>query len=98
MTDMPSGSFSGPPRLSPGFHSPAPLGESPGEREAIPNAGVLIEAMLRQPRRVLYQLRNPGSGRLILAMVFVCLVCSIIYGVVAGTFSMGTQIWATPIK
>lgn len=57
-----------------------------------------VEAILRQPRRVIYQLRQPGAGRLIAAMIFVSVVCSLVYGVVAGTFSNGTQLWAAPLK
>jgi hypothetical protein len=34
------------------------------------------EAILRQPRRVMYQLRQPGSGRLIAAMLFVAVLCA----------------------
>lgn len=76
----------------------APLGERPEEREAIPNAIVAVEAILRQPRRVMYQLRQPGSGGLIAAMVVISILCSLIYGVVVGTFSMGAQLWAAPAK
>src|SRR5262249_9755581 len=54
--------------------------------------------ILRHPRRVMYQLRQPGSGPLIAAMLFVAIVCSLIYGVVVGSFSMGTQLWAAPVK
>jgi hypothetical protein len=75
-----------------------PLGEDPSERVAIPNVIVAIEAILRQPRRLMFQLRQPGAGRLIAAMLFVSVVCSLIYGVVAGTFSGGTQLWAAPVK
>jgi len=46
----------------------------------------------------MFQLRQPGAGRLIAAMLFVSVVCSLIYGVVAGTFSCGTQLWAAPVK
>jgi hypothetical protein len=46
----------------------------------------------------MYQLRQPGSGRLMLAMVMVSILCSLIYGLVVGTFSMGTQLWAAPVK
>jgi hypothetical protein len=31
-------------------------------------------------------------------MLFVSVVCSLIYGVVAGTFSGGAQLWAVPVK
>src|SRR3954463_9549900 len=80
---------------SPGL---APLGEHPEERESIPNPVVAIEAILRQPRRVMYQLRQPGSGRLIFGMLFIAVLCSLIYGLVVGSFSMGVQLWAAPVK
>jgi hypothetical protein len=75
-----------------------PLGDSPEEREPIPNAITAVEAILRQPRRVMFQLRQPGSGRLIGGMLFVVLLCSLIYGLVVGSFSMGTQLWTAPAK
>ena len=74
------------------------LGEDPNEREPISNAVAAAEAILRQPRRVMFQLRQAGSGRLIAAMFFVALLCALVYGVVVGSFSMGTQIWAAPVK
>jgi hypothetical protein len=74
------------------------LGENPEEREPIPSLVAAIETILRQPRRVMYQLRQPGSGQLITVMVFVAIMCSLIYGVVVGSFSGGTQWWTAPVK
>jgi hypothetical protein len=74
------------------------LGDDPSERVAIPNAVVAVEAILRHPRRLMFQLRQPGAGKLIAAMLFITIVCSLIYGVVVGTFSGGTQLWAAPVK
>src|SRR4051794_14988388 len=82
----------------PGMSALQPLGEHPEERESIPNPVVAIEAILRQPRRVMYQLRQPGSGRLIFGMLFIAVLCSLIYGLVVGSFSMGVQLWAAPVK
>jgi hypothetical protein len=76
----------------------APLGEDPGEREPINSSLTAVEAVLRQPRRVLCQLRLPHPGPLIGRMLLVALVCSLVYGVVVGTFSMGQQFWAAPVK
>ena len=93
-----------PPQISPQLppvmpaSGPRQLGDDPSECVAIPNVIVAIEAILRQPRRVMFQLRQPGAGQLIVSMLFVSVVCSLIYGVVAGTFSGGTQLWAAPIK
>jgi hypothetical protein len=80
------------------LHDAQPLGDDPAERVAIPHAFAAIEALLRQPRRLLFQLRQPGAGKLIAAMLFTALISSLIYGVVAGTFSGGTQLWAAPVK
>ena len=87
-----------PPPPPPGYPSGRPLGELPEEREPIPNAVAAVEAILRQPRRVMYQLRQPGSGGLIAGMLFVAVLCSVVYGVVVGTFSGGAQMWAAPVK
>jgi len=88
-----------PPQIPPSY-GPAirPPGENPEERVPIPNFLAAIEALLRQPRRVMFQLRQPGSGRLIAAMLFVSIVCSLIYGLVVGSFSGGAQWWAAPVK
>jgi len=73
-------------------------GDEPSERVEIPNLIVAIESILRQPRRVIYQLRQPGAGRLMAMMMLVSVACSLVYGVVTGTFSGGTQLWAAPVK
>lgn len=93
-----------PPRIPPpippaaGLSEPRPLGDDPAERVTIPHVFAVIEALLRQPRRLLFQLRQPGAGKLIVAMLFTAFISSLIYGVVAGTFSGGTQLWAAPVK
>ncbi len=80
------------------FPMPLRLGENPEEREPIGNPFTAIEAILRQPRRVIYQLRQPGSVRLTVFMLLTAIFCSAVYGAVVGTFSMGEQIWAAPLK
>ncbi len=67
------------------------LGDDPAERVPIANALAAIEALLRQPRRLLFQLRQPKAGKLIGEMIFITLGCSLVYGVVAGTFSGGRK-------
>lgn len=79
-------------------NTPRQLGDDPAERVPITNAFAAIEALLRQPRRLLFQLRQPGAGKLIAAMLFTALLSSLVYGVVVGTFSGGTQFWAAPVK
>ncbi|MFO1513587.1 MAG: hypothetical protein U1F83_11830 [Verrucomicrobiota bacterium] len=86
------------PVVPPPIYGPRPLGDDPAEREPIPNIIVAVDALLRQPRRVMFQLRQPGAGKLIGAMLFVAVVCSLIYGVIVGSFSGGVQWWAAPVK
>jgi hypothetical protein len=99
-SSIPSPIPSVPPLVAPppSLHEPRPLGDDPGERTAIPNTFVAIEAVLRQPRRLLYQLRQPGAGKLIAAMLLASIISSLIYGVVVGTFSGGAQLWIAPVK
>lgn len=88
-----------PPRIPrPGTEPLRTPGDDPAERVPITNAFAAIEALLRQPLRLLYQLRQPGAGRLIAQMLFIALGCALVYGVVVGTFSNGTQLWAAPAK
>jgi hypothetical protein len=86
------------PPVIPANQTARVLGDDPAERLPIPNAVAAFESILRQPRRVMFQLRQPDAGKLIAAMILVSVVCSLIYGVVAGTFSGGTQLWAAPAK
>jgi hypothetical protein len=86
-----------PPSIPPSY-GPRSLGDDPAEREPIPGFVPVIECILRQPRRVMFQLRQPGSGKLIAAMLFVTVACSLVYGAVVGSFSGGTQWWAAPVK
>jgi hypothetical protein len=80
------------------YPGPRPLGDDPSDQVPIPHVIAAIDAILRHPRRVMYQLRQPGAGRLITSMILASIFCSLIYGVVAGTFSGGPQLWIAPVK
>jgi hypothetical protein len=101
MNEANPNSWAVPPRIAaahPTPPAPQSLGENPEDRVPIPHVVGAIEAILRHPRRVMYSLRQPGAGRLILWMLLVAFLCSLVYGLVVGTFSMGTQLWAAPVK
>lgn len=83
---------------SPAAIAPPPLGDMSEDRIPIPNTFGAIESILRQPRRVMFQLRQPGAGKLLGSMLLIAILCSLIYGVVVGSFSMGVQLWAAPAK
>jgi hypothetical protein len=86
------------PPTPPHAYGQRPLGENPEERAPIPNMLTAIEAILRQPRRVMFQLREPGAGRLIITMLLVAIACHLLYGLVVGTYSQGSQYWIAPVK
>lgn len=88
------------PTLPPGMVPPligAP-GTDPAERVPIRNLLGASEALLRQPRRVWFQLTQPGQLTLTLALLGVALGCALAYGFVVGTFSGGDQLWSAPVK
>lgn len=91
------------PPLIPGGTSPFPPGEPPlgaDEIERSPITGVVgvIESILRQPRRVMFQLKQMHPGPLIVSLLAIAIVCSVIYGLVVGSFTGGDQWWAAPAK
>lgn len=75
-----------------------PLGEHPDDRAPITGPVSAVEAMLRQPRRMLFQLRQSRPTRIIAALLLVTALCALVYGVVVGTFSGGQQLWIAPTK
>jgi hypothetical protein len=93
-------SFPIPPQLTPNAIAPEPppLGQNPAECEPVTSPLAAAEAILRQPRRLIYQLHQPRSWPLIGGMVLAAILCSLVYGLVVGTFSMGPQLWAAPVK
>lgn len=98
MSDFDSLSQPLPPRLSGGTLAPTPLGQDPAELQPINSPFAAVEAILRQPRRVMCQLRQRGAGRLIAMMLLVAIGCGFVYGAVIGSFSMKSQLWAAPVK
>lgn len=87
-----------PPALPPPIQPTLPLGEHPDDRLPITGVVTALEAMLRQPRRMLFQLRQVGATRVIALLVLLAVVCAAVYGVVVGTFSGGAQLWIAPVK
>ena len=74
----------------------APLTEA--EMAPIQGAGGAIEALLRRPRGLIHAFGQGGHGGVVMPLVLAALGCALLYGVVAGTFSGGVQIYAAPLK
>lgn len=87
-----------PPQLPKPFPATVPLGDHPDDRLPITGPISAFEAILRQPRRVMFQLRQAGAPSIIAALCGLALVSALVYGLVVGTFTGGTQLWAAPLK
>jgi hypothetical protein len=76
-----------------------PLGDEPNDRRPVVGPLGVIEAVLRHPRRIVYQVHEGnGSGRLVGLMLAVALAFVAVYGTIVGSFSGGVQWWAAPLK
>src|SRR5213593_2711095 len=78
-----------------------PLGEGHDERVPVSGFITAIESILRQPRRIIYQLRQEGQSSLIGRLLVIAVVCSLVYGLIVGTFSRSDQLyqfWTAPVK
>lgn len=73
-------------------------GTDPAEREPITGLFHASEALLRQPRRVWFQLTQAGQISLTLGLLGIAIAGALAYGLVVGTFAGGDQLWAAPVK
>ena len=87
-----------PPPIPPTINSALPLGEHPDDRLPITGPVTAVEAMLRQPRRMLFQLRQSGAAKIIGGLLLVAVLCAAVYGLVVGSFAGGAQYWIAPVK
>ncbi|MBI5818987.1 MAG: hypothetical protein HZA88_08355 [Verrucomicrobia bacterium] len=86
------------PTIPPSVTSPPPLGAPLAERKPIVGLFAAIEAILREPQRVMSQMTQPGGARLAAMLLVSVIGCALVYGFVVGTFSGGVQLWAAPLK
>lgn len=89
-----------PPPLSPDSESPSatttPAKSDPGK---IPlTLASILEALLKQPGALLHELNGERRGGIITRLIALILICGCTYGVVMGSLSGGTQLWAAPVK
>ncbi|MBL9173094.1 MAG: hypothetical protein JNL10_06135 [Verrucomicrobiales bacterium] len=82
--------------------TPPPLPPTPAEPEPpapLTGAGDLIEALLRRPASVLHHFhQSPGARTLVGFLFLLAVLAAGAYGVIVGSFSGGTQLWAAPLK
>ena len=68
--------------------------------EQIPIQGptACVEALLRDPGRIMLQLGQAEGRRLVATLLAIALACSLIYGLIVGLFAGGEQMYYAPIK
>lgn len=60
--------------------------------------GAALNALLKRPGSLIYQLHQARPGRLLANLAAATLVCLLLHGLTLGSFSGGTQWWAAPLK
>lgn len=58
----------------------------------------VLEALLKYPEELYTEVREGERGKVVLGLSVVCLVSLFAYGLIAGCFSGGQQIWQAPLK
>ncbi|MFL6526930.1 MAG: hypothetical protein ACJ8IQ_02405 [Chthoniobacterales bacterium] len=58
----------------------------------------IIEALLKTPGRLIYNLERSWRAPTALALVLFAIIAMAAYGIVVGTFAGGVQIWIAPAK
>lgn len=89
-----------PPALPPlpaASYAPGP-GDDPSDREPIRHLVEMVEALLRQPGRLIHQLAHGGPGQLLPPLLALAACLMAVYGLIVGSFSGGVQWWAAPVK
>lgn len=74
------------------------LGGNAEERLPVKSLAEAAEAVLREPRRVYYQIGESAGTRLTFQLLLLGILGLLGYGFVVGTFSGGQQMWAAPVK
>ncbi len=57
-----------------------------------------LDALLKRPGQLIYQLHHAPRGRIVAVLAVVTLLCLTLYGVAVGSFSGNEQWWAAPTK
>src|SRR3954454_5135591 len=60
------------------------------------SAIAIIEALLKTPGRLLYNLERSWHAPTALALVLFAIIAMAAYGIVVGTFAGGVQLWIAP--
>ena len=75
--------------------APEPLGALPDD----PGMVLTFETLLKKPVMLVdAMIKGKGSGGIVRNLVITAVACLLVFGLVIGTYSMGAQLWAAPLK
>jgi hypothetical protein len=58
----------------------------------------VAEGVLKTPARIMHELHHGRARTVTTLQLAIALICLLAYGLTVGTFSLGTQLWAAPVK
>ena len=72
-----------------------PVEPLPGQ----PGMVLTFETLLKKPVALVdAMIRGEGSSKIVRNLLVTAVACLLVFGLVIGTYSMGTQLWAAPLK
>jgi len=64
----------------------------------VENLLAAVESLVRHPDQLPFHLKQSGLGRMLTWLTAVIIGGGLVFGVIAGTFARGDQLWAAPLK
>ncbi len=58
----------------------------------------IIEALLKYPGKLVYELVHKGTARVSWFMFVLMVICVVLFGIIMGSFSGDQQLWVVPVK
>jgi len=77
---------------------PPPASDHSAQSPPVANGFQAAEALLREPARLIDEVRKGKCNWLLGALFGLSSILALVYGLVLGSFSGGTQWWASPVK
>ena len=88
-----------PEEASPSAATPDPKPDTTLTLPDNPGLVTTFETLLKQPVALLNTLvHTSGSSKIVRNLIVTAAACLAVFGLILGTYSMGTQLWAAPVK
>jgi len=79
--------------------NPSGVGDPVTTMPASPGLVTTFETLLKAPLTLVAAvLKGEDSGKIMRNLIVTAIACLTVFGAIVGTYSMGTQLWAAPLK